>query len=62
VGKKARALEAIVRELGLKTPVHHCRAEDVFARHAFDALTVRAVAPLTAAHVVRRTGTPLSDC
>jgi 16S rRNA (guanine527-N7)-methyltransferase len=46
VGKKARAVEAIVSELGLKTPVHHCRAEDVFARHAFDALTVRAVAPL----------------
>jgi len=46
VGKKARAVEAIVRELGLKTPVHHCRAEDVFARHAFDALTVRAVASL----------------
>jgi len=47
VGKKARAVEAIVGEVGLKTPVHHCRAEDVFARHAFDALTVRAVAPLT---------------
>lgn len=47
VGKKARAVEAIVGEVGLKTPVHHCRAEDVFARHSFDALTVRAVAPLT---------------
>ncbi len=47
VGKKARALEDIVKRLPLPAAVHHCRAEDVLGAKRFDALTVRAVAPLS---------------
>jgi 16S rRNA (guanine527-N7)-methyltransferase len=46
VAKKARAVEAIVREAGLEIPVHHCRAEQVLEGQPFDTLVVRAVAPL----------------
>ena len=46
VGKKAAALEAIVRELALPTPVHRARAEDVLEDLRFDVLTARAVGPL----------------
>jgi 16S rRNA (guanine527-N7)-methyltransferase len=47
VGKKARAVEDIVRSLGLSCPVHTGRAEDLLAREKFQSLVVRAVAPLT---------------
>jgi len=46
VAKKARAVADIVTQLGLATPVHHARAETVLAEQHFDALVVRAVAPL----------------
>ncbi len=46
VGKKALALDDIVRQLGLSIPVFHARAEDILAEHRFDTLVVRAVAPL----------------
>lgn len=46
VGKKARVVTDIVEQLGLPTVVHHDRAEKVVAREKFDALLVRAVAPL----------------
>jgi 16S rRNA (guanine527-N7)-methyltransferase len=46
VAKKAKALEAIVREAGLDLPVHHGRAEQLLVEGRFDTLVVRAVAPL----------------
>jgi 16S rRNA (guanine527-N7)-methyltransferase len=46
VAKKARAVEDIVRQLGLPIAVHHARAEELLADHEFDTLVVRAVAPL----------------
>jgi 16S rRNA (guanine527-N7)-methyltransferase len=46
VAKKAKVVEQIVRDLGLKVPVHHARAEDLFDQHRFDTLVARAVAPL----------------
>ena len=51
VGKRARAVEAIVAEIGLNLSVHDCAAQQVVADAAaagkpFDALVVRAVAPL----------------
>jgi 16S rRNA (guanine527-N7)-methyltransferase len=46
VAKKARALADIVGRLGLTTPVHHARAEDVLAQERFNTLVVRAVARL----------------
>jgi 16S rRNA (guanine527-N7)-methyltransferase len=45
-GKKARAVEAMVSELGLATPVFACRAEDVLEMTTFDVLVARAVASL----------------
>ena len=45
-GKKARAVEAIVQDMGLKVPVFHTRAEEVLEVRTFDSLVVRAVAPL----------------
>ena len=45
-GKKARAVEAIVAELGLAIPVYACRAEDVLELSTFDVLVARAVASL----------------
>ncbi len=44
--KKARAVEAIVAELGLPTPVYATRAEEVLAVNTFDTLVARALASL----------------
>ncbi|HEY1600841.1 MAG TPA: 16S rRNA (guanine(527)-N(7))-methyltransferase RsmG [Pirellulales bacterium] len=46
VGKKARAVAEIVRELGLAVQVHPGRAEDLLAHHKYQSLVIRAVAPL----------------
>jgi 16S rRNA (guanine527-N7)-methyltransferase len=46
VGKKARAVEAIVKELGLDVPVHHVAAQKVLESRSFEELVARAVAPL----------------
>jgi len=46
VGKKARAVESMVAELGLPTPVYACRAADVLEVNTFDTLVARAVASL----------------
>lgn len=46
VAKKAKAIEAIVREAGVKARVHHTRAEELVEKQRFDSLLVRAVAPL----------------
>jgi 16S rRNA (guanine527-N7)-methyltransferase len=46
VGKRARAVGDIVARLGLGTPVHHRRAEDLLAETRFPTLLVRAVARL----------------
>ncbi len=48
VGKKARALTDIVARLGLDTPVHHARAENILERRGFDTLTIRAIGRLRA--------------
>ncbi len=45
VAKKARAVEAIVKELGLNAAVRHARAEDLFEQgDVYDTLVLRAVA------------------
>jgi 16S rRNA (guanine527-N7)-methyltransferase len=44
--KKARAVEAIVGELGLKIPIYPNRAEEVLEITTFDTLIARALAPL----------------
>jgi 16S rRNA (guanine527-N7)-methyltransferase len=44
--KKARAVEAMIAELGLATPVYACRAEEVLEMSTFDTLVARAVAGL----------------
>ena len=44
--KKARALEAIVGDLGLNTPVYATRAEDVLEISTFDSLVARGLASL----------------
>ncbi len=41
VGKKARAVEDIARALGLASPVHHGRAEELLAREVSIALGPR---------------------
>jgi 16S rRNA (guanine527-N7)-methyltransferase len=46
VGKKARAVEGIVAELGLAAPVYTCRAAEVLEVNTFDTLVARAVASL----------------
>ncbi|MDY0170738.1 MAG: 16S rRNA (guanine(527)-N(7))-methyltransferase RsmG [Thermoguttaceae bacterium] len=46
VGKKARAVAAIVDQLSLSIPVHHGRAEELLAIHRYDTLVIRAVARL----------------
>ena len=46
VGKKARVVEQIVGELGLKVPVHAKRVQDLLEDQVYDTLLVRAVAPL----------------
>jgi 16S rRNA (guanine527-N7)-methyltransferase len=52
VAKKARAVGEIVRETGLKIPVHAAAGQEIVAKRPsgsarFDTLVVRAVAPLT---------------
>lgn len=46
VGKKAKAVEEIVRAIGLDAKVHHGRAEDILSTRTAETLVVRAVAPL----------------
>jgi 16S rRNA (guanine527-N7)-methyltransferase len=46
VGKRATALQALVESLGLSTPIHRCRAEELLPEARFDALVARAVGPL----------------
>jgi 16S rRNA (guanine527-N7)-methyltransferase len=46
VSKKARAVEAIVKELGLEVPVFPFRAEELLEDARYDALVIRAVGPL----------------
>jgi 16S rRNA (guanine527-N7)-methyltransferase len=46
VGKRARAVSDIVARLGLSTPIHACRAEDLLAEMRFQTLLIRAVARL----------------
>ena len=46
VGKKARVVESIVKELGLEVPVYPFRAEELLEDTRYDALVVRAVGPL----------------
>jgi 16S rRNA (guanine527-N7)-methyltransferase len=44
--KKARAVEAMVGELGINIPVYATRAEEVLEISTFDTLVARALAPL----------------
>ena len=46
VGKKARAVESMVKELGLEVPVYPFRAEEMLEDTRYDALVIRAVGPL----------------
>ena len=46
VGKKVKAVEQIVADLGLEVPVYPIRAEELLEDMRFDALVVRAVGPL----------------
>jgi 16S rRNA (guanine527-N7)-methyltransferase len=46
VGKKARAVESMVKELGLEVPVFPFRAEELLEDNRYDALVIRAVGPL----------------
>jgi 16S rRNA (guanine527-N7)-methyltransferase len=46
VGKKARAVESIVNDLGLEVPVMPVRAEELLEDAHYDALVIRAVGPL----------------
>jgi 16S rRNA (guanine527-N7)-methyltransferase len=46
VQKKARAVESIVKELGLEIPVFPFRAEELLEDTRYDALVIRAVGPL----------------
>jgi len=46
VAKKARAVEAIVKDLGLEVPVMPFRAEELLEDTRYDALVIRAVGPL----------------
>ncbi len=46
VAKKARAVEAIVKDLGLEAPVMPFRAEELLEDTRYDALVIRAVGPL----------------
>ncbi|MFM1902722.1 MAG: Ribosomal small subunit methyltransferase [Planctomycetota bacterium] len=52
VGKRARAVAAILAEIGLAVPIHEAAAQELVARRPFgprrfDTLVVRAVAPLS---------------
>lgn len=46
VGKKARAVESMVKDLGLEVPVFPFRAEEILEDTRYDALVIRAVGPL----------------
>jgi len=46
VAKKVRAVESIVKELGLEAPVMPFRAEELLEDTRYDALVIRAVGPL----------------
>jgi 16S rRNA (guanine527-N7)-methyltransferase len=46
VAKKARAAGDIIHRLQLAVPVHHARGEELLAKEKFDAVVIRAVAPL----------------
>jgi 16S rRNA (guanine527-N7)-methyltransferase len=46
VGKKARAVSAMLQELGLSLPVHSVPVQKLLEDQVYDALLVRAVAPL----------------
>jgi 16S rRNA (guanine527-N7)-methyltransferase len=46
VGKKVRAVDSIIQELGLEIPVFPFRAEDLLEDTRYDALVIRAVGPL----------------
>lgn len=47
VAKKAKAVAAIVEQVGLKITVHHAPVQEVLAGHNFNTLVARAVAPLS---------------
>ena len=47
VGKKVRAVQAMVEELDLSVRVHHARVEELLEYKTFDSLVVRAVAKLS---------------
>lgn len=47
MSKKAKAVEAIVAETGLKIPVYHAPVQQVLAERQFNTLVARAVAPLS---------------
>jgi 16S rRNA (guanine527-N7)-methyltransferase len=47
VAKKAKAVEAIVKEAGIEVQVHHAPAQELVEREEFDVLIARAVAPLS---------------
>lgn len=46
VGKKARVVEQIVKDLGLSVPVHHEPGQNLLEAGAYDTVVSRAVAPL----------------
>jgi 16S rRNA (guanine527-N7)-methyltransferase len=46
VGKKARVVESMVKDLGLDVPVYPFRAEELLEDTRYDALVLRAVGPL----------------
>jgi 16S rRNA (guanine527-N7)-methyltransferase len=46
VGKKARAVQAMLTELGWPVAAYHARAEELLECKTFDTLVARAVAPL----------------
>ncbi len=46
VGKKARAVENMLEQLGLEVPVYPHRAEEALEDARYDALVIRAVGPL----------------
>jgi 16S rRNA (guanine527-N7)-methyltransferase len=47
VAKKAKAVEAIVKEAGIDVRVHHAPAQELVEREEYDVLIARAVAPLS---------------
>ncbi len=47
VAKKAKAVQAIVQETGLPVAVHHAPVQELLAKHHFNTLVARAVAPIS---------------